>query len=67
MGRSSALVIPLCCCKLETRDTRDAFWLSYGDDGLMAKWFMLDANRLSTLLRRESWRLDSILRRLSNP
>jgi hypothetical protein len=47
-------VIPRCCCKFDTSDTLEAFWLSYGDDGLMARWFIPTFMRLSTLLRRES-------------
>lgn len=58
-----------CCCKLEASDTRDVFWLSYGDEGLlMFRLFM----RLSTLLRRESRyedaaSVDAVLFLLSKP
>jgi hypothetical protein len=52
--RASGLVMPRCCCKLETNDTREAFWLSYGEAGLICKWPMPTFMRLSTLLRRES-------------
>jgi hypothetical protein len=49
-----SLVMPRCCWRFDTRETREAFWLSYGDDGLIAKWPIPAFIRLSTLLRRES-------------
>ena len=52
--RASGLVIPRCCCRLETSETRDVFWLSYGEAGLIWRWPMPTFMRLSTLLRRES-------------
>lgn len=67
-GRCSAVVIPRWWARFETRDTREAFWLSYGEAGLMARWVMPAFMRLSTLLRRESkWEVDSTLNRLSKP
>ena len=66
-GRCSAVVIPRCCCRLETRETRETFWLSYGDAGPMFKWPMpILTPRLSTLLRRDG-ELASMLRRFSKP
>jgi hypothetical protein len=50
------VVIPLCCCKFDTKDVLETFWLSYGEDGLMAKWDMPTFMRLSTLLLLESMR-----------
>ena len=47
-------VMPRCCCRLETRDTPEAFWLSYGEYGLITRWFIPLFMRLSMLLRRES-------------
>jgi hypothetical protein len=52
--RASGWVIPRCCWRFETSDTRDVFWLSYGEEGLMARWFIPAFMRLSTLPRRES-------------
>jgi hypothetical protein len=66
LGRVSP-VIPRWCCRLETNEAREAFWLSYGDDGLViASEFIPTFMRLSTLLRRESnCELASTLSRLS--
>jgi len=67
-GRCSPAVMPRCCWRLDTSETRDAFWLSYGEPGLMARWVMPTFMRLSTLLRRESkCELASKLTRLSKP
>ena len=33
LGRASGFVMPRCCWRFETSETRDAFWLSYGDCG----------------------------------
>jgi hypothetical protein len=63
LGRGSP-VIPRWCCKLETRETLEPCWLSYGDDGLvMLSCVMPTFIRLSTLLRLESanWELASTL------
>lgn len=35
LTRWSGLVMPRCCCRLETSETRDVFWLSYGEAGLI--------------------------------
>lgn len=51
-----SVVIPRCCCRLETSEARDAFSLAYGDDGLICRCPMPTFIRLSTLLRRESRR-----------
>jgi hypothetical protein len=66
-GRESP-VIPRCCCRLDTSETLEAFWLSYGEEGLRARWFIPEFTRLSTLLRRESkCEPASMLSRLSKP
>lgn len=68
LGRDSRFVIPRCCWRFETRETREVFWLSYGEDGLMAKCVIPAFMRLSTLLRRESkCEPASKLTRLSKP
>jgi hypothetical protein len=61
--------MPRCCWRLETSETRDVFWLSYGDAGLIWRWPIPTFMRLSTLLRRESkCEPASMLKRLSpNP
>ena len=50
----ASVEMPLCCCRFDTKEVLETFWLSYGDDGLIAKWEMPAFTRLSTLLRLES-------------
>jgi hypothetical protein len=69
LGRGSP-VIPRWCCKLDTRETLEPCWLSYGDDGLVMLSCVMPAFiRLSTLLRLESanWELTSTLSLWSKP
>lgn len=58
--------IPRCCWRFDTSDTLEAFWLSYGDCGLIARWPKPVFIRLSTLLRLES-SADGVSRLPRNP